>query len=282
MPVIEEEMFFFKGSNERNLLGFMCMPKDRINNNIGIVFCPPFAEEKNISHRVVVETAREIAANGIPVLLFDISGTGDSEGSLREVIVDDWQADIACAIKILKKNGGVENYALWGLRLGAGLSLVHADTMNDVSFLILWQPVVSFKTYIDRFIRNKIAFQISSGYKQTQLFADILKSISQKGIIHVNGYPITERLYNSFSNIDTKPLQIQPSCPTLIMSISKMEEPGISIRKYYENLLLKETLIDTLHVRSESFWDNYWRQKCQVATDSTIEWLKETVVKIGL
>ncbi len=175
MSVIEEEMFFFQGSNKRNLLGFMCMPKDRIAHNIGVVFCHPFAEEKNISHRVVVETAREIAANGIPVLLFDMSGTGDSEGSLHEVTVDDWQADIACAIKILKKNGGVENYALWGLRFGAGLSLIHADTINIVSFLILWQPVVSCKKYINLFLRNKIASQISSGYKQKLLFADILK-----------------------------------------------------------------------------------------------------------
>ncbi len=66
------------------------------------------------------------------------------------------------------------------------------------------------------------------------------------------------------------------------MSISKMGEPGISIRKYYENLILGEASVDMLHIRAESFWDNYWRQKCQVATDSTIEWLKETVVKIGL
>ena len=79
MTGVDEQLFFFEGSNERKLLGFLHQP---INNckETGIVYCHPFAEEKNCSHFVTARAAGEFARLGYPVLRFDFSGCGDSEG----------------------------------------------------------------------------------------------------------------------------------------------------------------------------------------------------------
>ena len=92
---------------------------------------------------------------------------------------------------------------------------------------------------------------------------------------------MSDKLYNSFCNLDTKLMQILPSCPTLILSISQMGQPGLSLRRYAENILSSGTPLQMAHVDAEPFWDNYWRWECQAATDSTIEWLKEIMSRMG-
>ena len=45
-----------------------------------LVCVQPFAEEANLSRRVLVAQARRLAARGVAVLVPDVYGTGDSAG----------------------------------------------------------------------------------------------------------------------------------------------------------------------------------------------------------
>ena len=60
MQAMMEKIFFFTGSGDRSLFGFL-HHANVTANSIGIVYCHPFAEEKNMSHSVVVKSARIFA-----------------------------------------------------------------------------------------------------------------------------------------------------------------------------------------------------------------------------
>ena len=271
----EEKIFYFNGSKGRSLLGFLHSPISP-KTNIGIVYCHPFADEQTLSHRIVVNTARTFAELGIPVLRFDMSGCGDSEGNLEEVLISDWKEDITRAIKILKNKTDVKDYALWGLRLGAGLALLHEERYKEASFMILWQPVINFSEYIKRFVRRESTLQISENIKTTSA-ASFNNELEEKGVVDIIGYPISKKLYENFLEIDNKPLKLSQVCNILLCSISLMDRPSFSVKRYYENFKSMGVNVQFSHFKVEPFWNQYWRWYCQEVTDATARWLKNQV-----
>ena len=134
----KDKILFFDNSRGEKILGLLHTPK-RSEKNLGIVYCHSFAEEKNRSHAIAVKTARAFATQGYPVLRFDLSGCGDSEGEWEKASIDDWIQDIASAVTYLKNSTHVTNIALWGLRLDGGLAYLYAKKHKEISLLILWQ-----------------------------------------------------------------------------------------------------------------------------------------------
>lgn len=267
---VEEKMFFFNGSRKRSLFGFLHLPLASPKHTC-IIYCHPFAEEKNMSHSVVVKTSRELAKLGYPVLRFDLSGCGDSEGELDEVTIDDWQEDLSNAVNYIKTEEKITNYALWGLRSGCGIALLHAANNSDVSFLLLWQPVVDFKTYITQFFRWKISTQISYGRNNGTTVSMMVKQIYDKGVVSVIGYPISKMFYKSFCKVDKQPFHFTALCPTLLLSISLMDQPSFVLEHYFNSLKSRGVQVQFRHLTSEPFWDRYWRYECDKVTKSTIK-----------
>lgn len=93
------------------------------------------------SHRQFVLLARALAAQGWPVLRFDLRGMGDSEGSAR-----DYRAagpDIAGALtQFFDAVPTLREVALWGLCDGATAAACHAPRDARVNALILLNPWV--------------------------------------------------------------------------------------------------------------------------------------------
>jgi pimeloyl-ACP methyl ester carboxylesterase len=90
--------------------------------------------------------ATMLAGDGFHVLRFDYYGTGDSAGGSRDGSVGEWRRNIVTATTDLKECSGVTKVSLVGLRLGATLA---ALTPLAVSNLVLWDPVVNGKKYLD-------------------------------------------------------------------------------------------------------------------------------------
>lgn len=276
MPKIDEKVFFFSGSGNRNLFAFL-HHAESAKNSIGVVYCHPFAEEKNMSHSVIVKAARMIADEGFPVFRFDLSGCGDSEGDLSCSTVEDWRQDIDKAIEIFCQETGVSRYLLWGLRLGAGLALMREQCHKDdePAGLILWQPVLDFSLHIEQFLRRSISAQILK--KRNGLVSGMNAETEMRiyDAAHVIGYPVTKHLYNSFNEIGGQPLMVTPSPPTLIVSISLLDQPAVAMKQYAERLLRSGTPVTLCHVSAEPFWDRYWQWECENAAAVTLQWIKK-------
>lgn len=96
------------------------------------------------SHRQFVLLARELASQGIPVLRFDHSGMGDSDGATAGFEQLDMQIRVAVDA-LLRDSPGVSEVTLWGLCDGASASLMYAHTDPRVTRLVLVNPWVRTK-----------------------------------------------------------------------------------------------------------------------------------------
>ncbi len=275
MPDNKEKLFFFKGSKNRNLLGFLHLPTADVGKP-GILYCHPFADEMNLSYRVAVDTAKRLATHGFPVLRFHLSGCGDSEGELNEVTIDDWNADIESAIECLQTMSHTSQYGLWGLRHGADLALLNEKKSQAASFLVLWQPVISFSAHIQQFLRRKaILRRVENGSNPDKAsLRDIIKSLQEDQVVNAMGYPISDRLYQSFLTGNDTLSNFTPACNTLLLSISMMERPNHAIQRYYDALKHAKAKIKLKHINTVTFWDNYWQWESKVVTEYTNQWLQ--------
>ena len=258
------------------MYGFLHIPVSN-KKSIGIVYCHPFAEERNMSHSIAVRMARSIAENGLPVLRFDFSGCGDSEDGLENVSIEDMMVDIHCAVNALKKKTNVSECVIWGLRLGAGLGLIYSKKIGNVAGLILWEPILEFELYIKTLLRSLI---ISSLTKNKNTISDnyptkVNTEVPIHETVSLNGYPITHSLYKEFCETGKMPFLIRPDMPIALFSISLMDNPSVMINNYFNSFKNNNSKIEKRHIQAEPFWDRYWRWTCPDLVDATQQWILE-------
>lgn len=270
MPEIREEMFFFPGGSDAKLLGFLHQPEKTAQT--GIVYIHPFAEEKNCSHSVVAKAARSFAELGFAVMRFDLSGCGDSEGNMEDFTLADWQNDLKAAIKTLKEKSGVERVALWGLRSGAGICLSHASEQGETPFLLLWQPVLNFKDFMLRFLRQRVGTGLVSSGENISV-KSLVETLDSGNSVEVFGYTISPAIYRSFVETGPAPSKNAIKSKTFIASISLMEKAPFNIANFAQNSQNGNTSF--VHIIEEPFWDRYWRWQAPKTIEETCNWLRK-------
>lgn len=197
MPVTEHP-FFFPGPHA-TLFGIVHDAASGAPPREPVVFCHPFGEEKLWAHRVFVTFARQLAALGHPVLRFDYSGHGDSDGEFRDFSVSTALADIGCAIDWLKAHTGRSQVSLLGLRLGATLARQVVTTRHDVASLILWAPIVDAGKYMQELLRINLTTQMAV-YKEIRFDREALAAMLRAGdTVNVDGYEIGWPLFEQMS-----------------------------------------------------------------------------------
>ncbi|MBW8886699.1 MAG: alpha/beta hydrolase [Fibrobacteres bacterium] len=267
-----EEMFFFDGVGGKRLLGFF-HPAAGPARRGGVVYCHPFAEEKNQSHAVIVRTARGLAAAGIPVLRFDFSGCGDSEGDLQDASAEDWVAEVGCAADWLRKRTGNARVGLWGLRAGANLAALYAAGRSDVAFAVLWQPLPDLKTCMTQFLRQKFSSELAAGNAEGFSVKGLVKRLEAGETLDVMGYPVTRRLYESFAT-KTPPLSAcEFPFPLCLAAITEADAPPDALKRMAEGLRASNRPAPLQHAREVPFWDRYWRWEAPSLPQLTSGWI---------
>lgn len=171
------EAFYF-GPSESYLFGAF-HPRQGVNRNEGIVLCNPFGQEYLRAHKSMRRLAINLAELGYPVLRFDYRGTGDSAGDLDGVRAEDWVADINHAIQELIDMAAVPKVALVGLRLGALLAAQTAHQHEQVSRLVMWDPIADGAEYVES-IKASISSDNGQGSRS--------RILDEDGTLHFNGF----------------------------------------------------------------------------------------------
>ena len=116
---------------------------------IGLVIVPGAPQYRVGSHRQFVLLARDLAAQGIPVLRFDYRGMGDSDGAFRSF--EAVSEDIGTAIgELTSRVPEVEEIFLWGLCDGASAIGFHAAKDARVTGIALVNPWVRDRDTVDQ------------------------------------------------------------------------------------------------------------------------------------
>lgn len=140
------------------LYGVLSLPAQPVARGLLIVVGGP--QYRVGSHRQFVLLARDLAANGVPVLRFDYRGMGDSEGDARTF--EDLGDDLRCATdRFFDEVPSLDSLVIWGLCDAASAALFYAHQDRRVTGLILLNPWVrtdqgAAQTYLKHYYRDRI------------------------------------------------------------------------------------------------------------------------------
>lgn len=228
--------------------------KQSQNNDLGVVICHPFGEEKLNSHRILVLLARQLASQGVSCLRFDYMGHGDSEGDFEDATIQTRLSDIECAVNYFKKTTGVKRVGLLGVRLGATLAALFCTGSLEINPLILISPVIEGKKYIKHCLRSNIATQTVLFKKvikdRKQLIEDLMSGL----MVNVDGYLLTKKMYEALEEINLLGTSISLR-QILLIQVSKSSRQ--SLDKMTEKLYghYKENNETTLlNISEDFFW----------------------------
>jgi pimeloyl-ACP methyl ester carboxylesterase len=154
----------FFGDAGRELFGVYHAPLGVAARPGGVVLCYPGPQEYRLTHWAFRKLATLLARHGLHVLRFDYFGTGDSAGSAEEGSLAEWTADIASAVTQLADLSGVRRVSLVGMRLGAILAAAASARGLAVRDLVLWEPVLSGRTYLAQLeaVEKRIRMELHS------------------------------------------------------------------------------------------------------------------------
>ncbi len=102
-----------------------------------------------MTHWAFRKLSASLARDGVPVLRFDYTGTGDSSGTMDDGDFETWVADVRTAHEELRDQSGVERVSIVAMRLGAALAARACADGLAVRDLVLWEPVVSGVRYLE-------------------------------------------------------------------------------------------------------------------------------------
>lgn len=170
------------------------------------VYVHPLAEEMNKSRRMAALQSRALAAAGYAVLQIDLYGCGDSSGDFCAATWDGWVADVELAARWLRQRTQSELW-LWGLRSGALLTSAVARRCAEPSRLLLWQPVVSGKTYLTQLLRLRLAGEINelNGAGGKALMAQLREQLANGQGVDIAGYHLSSQLAAGIEAADLLP-----------------------------------------------------------------------------
>lgn len=143
----------FFGSSRRRLYGVYHAAHAATARDEAVLLCHPGVQEYNATHWAFRKLAAMLVRDGFHVLRFDWSGTGDSAGDVQDVSPADWIDDVGVAARELAAVSAARSLSIVGMRLGAALGALACAAGLSVGELVLWEPVVVGRRYVDELER---------------------------------------------------------------------------------------------------------------------------------
>jgi amino acid adenylation domain-containing protein len=119
-----------------------------------VLVCSPLGQEHVRARFVLTRLAKRLARSGMPTLLFDYYGTGDSLGETAYAGFRRWRSDVAQAHAELERRTGASSVVGIGVRLGA-LLLCQVAPHLDFSRLVLWDPIEQGREHLADLSRSQ-------------------------------------------------------------------------------------------------------------------------------
>jgi len=219
MSPAEQVVPFYFGTPDKVLFGCFHEPTPEKRRRCAVVVCQPMGHEYVNSHRALRQLAGRLCDAGFPVLRFDYYGCGDSSGSAEEGGIPQWLEDTSTAISEVKRKTGLDQVCLVGLRLGGTLAMITALEQGNLESMILWDPVVSGKDYLEQLLHlQKEALRFrhnpNSSWKSTKA-------------IEVLGFALPPLLCAELGRIRLLPIAKKPANNVLLVQTNQVAVDGL-------------------------------------------------------
>lgn len=185
---------------------------------LGIVFCPPFGVEDQMSTRPRRAWARHLAQQGHAVLRIDLAGTGDSAGGPRDAHrVDAWVESLREAAAWLRATAGCARVVVIGIGLGglvAGEALRRGVPMDG---LVLWSTHARGRRLV-RELKTFAKMEASGTYVLGEDVGEVLP----EGALATAGYLMTPETVADVEAINLEALPPLDGLPALLFGRDAM------------------------------------------------------------
>jgi len=267
----KETPFFFPNGSY-SLFGILHAPEGPARDT-PFVFCHPFGEEKLWTHRVFVSFARQLAADGYPVLRLDYMGSGDSDGDFSHSSLASVRSDVRAAIAEVRRRTGAGTVNLLGLRFGALVASLVAEETPEVDRLILWSPIADGGRYMQELLRINLTTQMATGKEITQDREAMVAQMQRGGTVNVDGYEMAFPLYAEVSEIKLAAAPKTHKGPALIVNIDK--QPGRPVPEL-QQLTKTYAQGSLVFAQEEPFWKEIARfyDTAPNLFEATRQWLQ--------
>ena len=217
-----------------------------------IVMCHPLGEEKLWSHRVFVSFARDMAAAGFEVLRFDVRGEGDSSRAFEQSDLETRIEDTCLAVDAVREvNDSVTDVTLMGLRFGAIVAAITASRRNDISRLVLWDPILDGAAYMQAVLRLNLMYQMAQHHKVIENRDVLVARLTRGETVNIEGYELSERLFRQTSEFRLREVLATFRGETALLQINQNEA---SVRPELLELSGASPKYRVDSAREEPFW----------------------------
>lgn len=231
-----------------------------------VVMCCPLGEEKLWSHRVFHSLARELASSGIAAVRFDYRGEGDSDRDFEDTDLETRTIDACLAVDSIRASEPyLTDLTLLGLRFGTCVAARTAALRNDVTRLILWEPVLDGTAYMQSVLRINLMYQMALHRRVVQDRDALAARLHAGESANIEGYELTRPLYDQVVAFTLKDALRGFQGDTLLVQITQGDHP------VKEELASSATAIPSARiavVQEEPFWRET-RSFCQRAARLT-------------
>ncbi|MCC7368635.1 MAG: alpha/beta fold hydrolase [Chloroflexi bacterium] len=206
--------YFFFGAPGQELFGSYHPPRSDRTRDSAVLLCYPWGKEYLPSHRAFRQLAELLSGLGYPVLRFDYRGTGDSAGDGASDGLSTWIDDIATALDELRERAMPEQICLIGLRLGASLAMRASTEHDDVSGLVLWQPVLDGAEYLAELREHHRAML-------WQHFPSVPDAATGDAVHELLGFPVSSELLQDLQSFR---LSLAPAWASPLLIVDNLPE----------------------------------------------------------
>lgn len=221
-----------------------------------VIIVPPFGEEMNRCRRMSALQGSALASAGHRTIMFDLYGTGDSEGEFVDADWETWQRNVADVIEWTTGEDR-RGFSLLAIRLGALLAMsLDGDTLGRARRLIFWHPVSGGRMFLRQFLRMRIAANLGTELEGSESIKSIMADLERGGTVEIGGYELTASLASA---IDGATLDIEAGGPVppvywFDMSAVAAESLSPATGKLIEQLAGKGIAVNANAIEGESFW----------------------------
>ena len=267
------EAFFLPVTGGR-LFCLLHRPDSKAAIKGAVLYVHPFAEEMNKSRRMAALQAKAMASAGYVVLQVDLLGCGDSTGDFADATWESWIGNLVEAGAWLQAQTGAQ-LCWWGLRAGCLLAAEAACRIGQPCRLLLWQPVMSGKQYLQQFLRLKIAGELLDGGAKGAM--NRLKEQLAEGVsVEIAGYALSSSLALGLEGAEllvpdavrrTDLLEVSSAgtgelSPVVSARLEKWRDAGRDVRG--------------VSVAGPAFWQTTEIEECPELIDASLRFLAET------
>jgi exosortase A-associated hydrolase 2 len=225
-----------------------------------VLLIPPFAEEMNKSRKMMSLLLSKVVSDTTSGYLFDLFGTGDSEGEFAEASWETWQANLISMFEFVAAHDAVKTVSVVALRTGALLfnstlaELANVPLAHKLSSIHYWNPVFNPSLFIGQFLRLKLAANMMRGDGPKQSVKELRQQLLEDGELEVAGYTLNNKLIESMEEATINIPMRFADIPLHFYELSALSQITPGLAKKISEVSTNEQLCSRYVVDGPQFW----------------------------